>query len=289
MAYPHGSLSRHDEAAAIFSPTVARIAASTARDWAYVDSWLASKFPPSRSPPFFERNQDTLKILLSLAAANEVADEERRLLALVDASALQGLVHRDGDLSPNPDSGDRALRLQRIKADLLDLVHCALPKEGIDALNSLAKLAALRGAAFVDPEDLGRDILNLQGRKFELEHMSARLYALERHVLHETESAAGLSRRWRHDSFKPLPNLAKQNLDLQRKIKLMSSQLDDLRERLRTKPDAIRVTHPTIEDVSREEQELLTLLSRKKKLEAQIATFGDLPSDPIPAKRDLHR
>ncbi len=72
---------------AIFSPSVARLAASTAKDWNYVDSWLSSKLH-GRTPPPFERNPDTLKALLALAALNEAADEERDLLARVDAAAL---------------------------------------------------------------------------------------------------------------------------------------------------------------------------------------------------------
>src|SRR3546814_5108209 len=62
---------------ASFSPSVARIAASTTRDWADVDSWLASKLPAGRAPPSFERNSETLKALLSLSAHNEAADDER--------------------------------------------------------------------------------------------------------------------------------------------------------------------------------------------------------------------
>ncbi len=41
--------------AAIFSPSVARIAASTAKDWNYVDSWLSARFHGG-SRPAFERN-----------------------------------------------------------------------------------------------------------------------------------------------------------------------------------------------------------------------------------------
>ena len=94
----------HQSNAAIFSPSVARAAASTAKDWSYVDDWLRRKYAASSSSssassisggakatakrsswttvPQFERNPETLKALLALAAANEAADETRVLLAL---------------------------------------------------------------------------------------------------------------------------------------------------------------------------------------------------------------
>src|SRR4051812_16762721 len=85
--------------AAIFSPSVARAAASTAKDWAYVDAWIKRQYVhlsnpdpnshnyPSR-PPTFERNADTLEALLALIAANEAADDERDRLAGLEAAAL---------------------------------------------------------------------------------------------------------------------------------------------------------------------------------------------------------
>ena len=97
MAHLHQRHLSHDyESGAIFSPTIARIAASTARDWSYVDSWLSSKLPPGRPLPSFERNPDTLKALLALAAANEAADEQRSLLARAEAEALKEVYSLEG-------------------------------------------------------------------------------------------------------------------------------------------------------------------------------------------------
>ncbi|KAI0912432.1 hypothetical protein F4823DRAFT_581463 [Ustulina deusta] len=95
--------------AAIFSPSIARAAASTAKDWAYVDAWLRRQYAhlgpddastrtrtrtvskpttTTSSPPAFERNPDTLEALLALIAANEEADEERGRLARLESAAL---------------------------------------------------------------------------------------------------------------------------------------------------------------------------------------------------------
>src|SRR5687767_6517058 len=92
-----------DSNTAIFSPSIARLAASTARDWSYIDTWLASKLHSTSSLPPFERNPETLKALLALASANEQADEERHLLAQAEATALQEL--QDADTTSSSPQG----------------------------------------------------------------------------------------------------------------------------------------------------------------------------------------
>jgi hypothetical protein len=74
----------------LFSPSKARQQRAQAQDWASVDSWLSTKYP-GRSLPTFERNEDTLRALLALAAANERADEERELVESVEREALNEL------------------------------------------------------------------------------------------------------------------------------------------------------------------------------------------------------
>lgn len=287
MAHLHGHLSRPDESAAIFSPSVARIAASTARDWSHVDSWLASKFPAGRPPPSFERNQHTLKALLALATANEAADEQRQLLARADASALQALEENRDRSRTESGPDNHALHSDLFRNDLITLIQRELPREGTNALDCLAKVAIQARTAVAEPEHLGRDFVSLQGSLFELEQMVDRLDSLGRHIKREADQTASLLRTWRGERFRPHPDSAKQNLDLQRKLKSMSSHLDDLRDRPTTETFLANATHPTIEHVSLEEKDLLALLSCKKELDAQIAAFEGLPNDPTKARSEL--
>lgn len=69
-----------------FSPSKARAHRLQAADWAYVDSWLSTHYP--NGAPRFERDEDTLKILLQLAKQNESADEERAMIRTVREEAL---------------------------------------------------------------------------------------------------------------------------------------------------------------------------------------------------------
>ncbi|KAK4464236.1 hypothetical protein QBC42DRAFT_171749, partial [Cladorrhinum samala] len=121
---------------AIFSPSIARAAASAAKDWSYIDAWLARKFPNRPSPPDFERNPDTLRALLALASANESADEERSLLFNLESSALAQLS------SPPPSTP-----LQTARHSILSSISDSLTREGSTALTALAQLSLILPAA----------------------------------------------------------------------------------------------------------------------------------------------
>ncbi|RDA93399.1 hypothetical protein CP533_2002 [Ophiocordyceps camponoti-saundersi (nom. inval.)] len=263
---------------AIFSPSVARIAASTARDWTYVDSWLTSKLPPDRPIPHFERNQDTLKALLALALANEAADEERSHLARASDSSLRTL-RRKEQLQQQQSHG-----LPSLRDDLLASVQRELPQEGKDALDALANVAVQAGAALAPPQDLARGFVRLQAELAETDLMISRLDLLRRHVDSEADLAADALRAWQSDRFKPLPDSARQNLDLQRKIKALHAQLVDLKDRA---PVAARKPHLTVEDAVREEQDILALLARSEELEAHITAFRRLPCEIGEAKDEV--
>lgn len=267
----------HDPASgAIFSPSVARIAASTARDWSYVDAWLTSKFP-SRLPPF-ERNPDTLKALLALAALNETADEDRLLLARADAAALQDhLSHAASAAGPQG----------QLAGPLLDAIEHHLSREGAAALDSMAAMSVQAGIAYPEPADLGRDMVALQASTYETERTKDRVDTLYRHIQQEATLVADVLRRLQSDHYKPPPGLAKQNLDVQRKVKTLSAQLPDLRDRVATLAASVDTSHPTVDDVAREEQQYLELLTRKKELDAQMAVFEGLPNDPDMARSEL--
>lgn len=267
----------HDTGA-IFSPSVARIAASTARDWSYVDAWLASKLP-GRPVPSFERNPDTLKALLSLAALNEGADEDRLLLARADTDALAELSHIDSTGTPDAQS--------QLAGPLLDAIEHHLPKEGIAALGAMAAMAVDSGLAYPEAADLGRSMVDLQGSIYETERMEARTDTLASHIQQDTDQAAGLLRRLQGEHYKPAPDLAKQNLDVQRKVKTLSAQLPELQDRTAGSAASLGPSHPTLEDVAGEEGQYLALLARKKELDAQMAAFAGLPSDPDMARSEL--
>ncbi|KAL6877222.1 hypothetical protein HDV57DRAFT_138609 [Trichoderma longibrachiatum] len=269
-----------DNSAAIFSPSVARIAASTARDWSYVDAWLASKSPAWKSSlPPFERNQDTLKALLALVTINEAADDQRRLLARVDATALQGLSAHDraeasspSPSSSNNNSGSGITALT--KGHLLDAVEHSLPKDGANALNALTAVAAEAATASPDPDHIGRLMLRLQGTAYGAEQTAARVDAFDRHLQRETEAAEELLHALQSDRYKPPSDLAKQNLDVQRKIKTVSAQLPDLHDRVTALGASVSMPHLAIGDVIELEQRYQALIFHVRELSEQVAALS---------------
>lgn len=68
---------------ALFSPSKAAQQRAQAHDWQHVEAWLSSLYP-NRALPTFERNEETLKALLELAAANERADEEATMVVALE-------------------------------------------------------------------------------------------------------------------------------------------------------------------------------------------------------------
>lgn len=266
--------------AAIFSPSVARIAASNAKDWKLVDDWLASKFQ-GRNPPAFERNAETLQALLTLASLNETADEERQLVAQAEASALRELQDFE---HASPPSDSSAASTASIREDLLDALRDSLSRDAQGSLDAMAALAVELDALDPTPELLGRKIVELQAQTTDLEDSRARLRLLHAHVQNDMRQTDELITALQGWKYTHAPDLARQNLDMQRRLKTLSAKLPDLEERLASAGDTTSMDHPTVDDIARMEADHLALLSRKAELDAQVAQFAGLPDDPDAAR-----
>ncbi|OAA54489.1 hypothetical protein SPI_08735 [Niveomyces insectorum RCEF 264] len=294
--------------AAIFSPSIARLASSTAKDWNYVDSWLASKFH-GRSPPPFERNPDTLKALVALAALNESADEDRDLLANLESSALQAL-------SGNQDTGGRkkddddgrshsadahadaaepdpatTMDASSVAEDVIAAIEDHLPREGRAALDALAAASVELGlAADPEPVALGRAVVALQARLFALEQAAARMDALRAYVDAEAAKSQALLCELDGGAYRPAADLAKLNLEVQRKVKAGAARLQEAKDRTDRADRADRAGGPpeiTVEQIQQEESLYLDLLARKRDLDAQLQAFQGLPPDRDLARQQL--
>ncbi len=285
--------------AAIFSPSVARAAASAAKDWNFVDSWLHAKFH-GRSPPAFERNADTLRALLALASANEAADEERQLIAKLEAGALREIVQQrgqeqqqtssrahggeggegDGD-EPGPNTASDA------REAILAAIKDNLSREGTTALDAMATLAVELGMAFAEPQDLGRRMVELAAQLSEVEQTEARVQVLVRYVETEARKVEELVRGLKGDEYRPANSLAKDNLDVQRRIKSMAARVPELREKVAALANSVGMPSLTIEQIRREEEAYQVLLAQKKELDMHVQAFEGLPHDTDLARQEL--
>ncbi|PMD42581.1 hypothetical protein L207DRAFT_316143 [Hyaloscypha variabilis F] len=261
----------HLSPSAIFSPSVARQQLAAAKDWNYIDSWLSTKFN-GKTPPPFERNNDTLKALLALAALNETADEERELLARVEAKALQDLqAKRETD--PN--------------AQLLNSIEESLTREGHASLEALSTLSITLNQAIPDVEKVGRSIIDLQVTAYDLDQASDRVSILEKHLASELDTINALIKDLQSDEYQPSSILSKQTLDYQRKTKALASKLPELKDRVTSLSASLGNSKVTLQDAQREEEKFKNLLAVVKDLEVQVKSYHSLPQDTDLARLEL--
>ncbi|KAK4159630.1 hypothetical protein QBC43DRAFT_326768 [Cladorrhinum sp. PSN259] len=277
---------------AIFSPSVARAAASAAKDWSYIDSWLASKFPNRPSPPPFERNPETLKALLALASANESADEERTLISKLESEALTQLT------SSPPSSSSPLINARH---SILTALSASLTREGSIALTTLAQLSLTLHSSTIPEEivSLTTTLSNLESTLLRLDILTSHLSSLtfQSQLLsnqlepprpsssHSDAAAAPQEQQGYH----PPSDLAISNLSAQRRIKSLTAKIPELRDKLTalTKSSAGARNEISIEQVKKEEEIYLQLLEEKKELDAQLASFAGLPHDVESARTEL--
>ncbi|KAK4136193.1 hypothetical protein BT67DRAFT_233645 [Trichocladium antarcticum] len=289
--------------AAIFSPSVARAAASAAKDWSFIDAWLSRKFP-GRSPPPFERNADTLRALLALASANEAADEERALVARLEAETAEQLSAHD--------QSEQTSALQDARAAILTSLESSLTREGQTALNAMAALALQSGIPLPTPAALGAELIALTTQSLALEQTISRIQTLTAHITHETSVTAALATELRppspnhdhdhdHDppaeetdpprptaaGYHPPATLALQNLSAQRRIKALSARIPELRDRAAAVASTTNTPHPSIAQVRAGEEAYRSLLAQKTALDAQVQAFAGLPPDTAQARHAL--
>jgi HAUS augmin-like complex subunit 1 len=261
----------HLSPSAIFSPSVARQQLAAAKDWNYIDSWLSTKFN-GKTPPPFERNNDTLKALLALAALNETADEERGLVARVETKALQDLqAKEEADLN----------------SQLLNSIEESLMREGQTSLDALSTLSVALNQAIPDVLILGRSIIDLQVAACDLEQASERISILEKHLSNELDTINLLIKDLQSDTYRPSSDLTKQTIDYQRKTKALASKLPELKDRVTALSTSMRNSKVTVQDVRAEEERFKNMLAIVKDLEVQVKSYHGLPQDTDLARLEL--
>ncbi|KAK3950224.1 hypothetical protein QBC32DRAFT_347248 [Pseudoneurospora amorphoporcata] len=293
----------------IFSPSVARAAASAAKDWSYVDSWLLSKYAPLHlKVPSFERNPDTLKAILALAAANEAADDSRQQIADLESTTLAKLNSNttsssaDQAITQDSPSPSTTETYQQAKNSILTSLSTSLTSSGRQSLTSLSSLSQTLSLppSQAEPLHLASSLLSLSTEINNLGQAGERLDLLNLHIARATASIDKLLVQLRKDpGYSPVAGLAKENLEVQRRIKTLAGQtLPQLRERVASLASVVAVAGSeggvgengrmvTVEQVRRVQEAYLGLSRRKQELNVQLQAFQGLPPDTEQARREL--
>ncbi|GAW17876.1 hypothetical protein ANO14919_073430 [Xylariales sp. No.14919] len=302
--------------AAIFSPSIARAAASTAKDWAYVDAWLRRQYAhlgqadastttttttthrssnkPTTSPPSFERNPETLAALLALIAANEEADEDRRRLSELESAALAEVRAAEAEkevrrsASASASAGTAAIHGDLLAEDLLQALDAGLTKDGLAALDALADVSlALDTAA--EPAALAHRFVTLQGSAHEAALLLHRVGLLQSYLDDEAARLRLFLDELRRGPQYRVPADATDaaNADRQRAVKAAAAALPALRRQVDALEREVGLPALTVEQVRLDEVAYLDLLAKKKDLDAQVRAFAGLPPDVEAARAEL--
>jgi HAUS augmin-like complex subunit 1 len=253
-----------------------------------VDTWLASKFRDCRRVPEFERNSSTLKVLLAVAGINEGADESRKLMAHADQAARCD--RNNADLSREDPEHNHRPHLgctYAIRDELLSTICDSLNRTGETALDALGDVAIQLGTSIPDLEDLGNQFIAWDIILLDTSNAVLRTDIWRDFLAREIQTTMDSLTAMRSTSHQLPPQIAKQNMDLQRKTKAVVAQLTNAQERLSVPSSTIHKYPPSIQHVVREEEQFLDILSHKKELDAQMMVFDGLPSDASKVRDEI--
>lgn len=252
------------------SPAKARQAAIQAKDWAYVNSWLSRQYAPNPIPKF-ERNDDTLRTLLAVAAANEAADEEAAMLHHAREQTIEGFKAREKTE-------------EKQKIELLDGVEHCLDETGEQELDDLAETVAVVGALGTSTGDVNRSIIQLTREEFDIQEQMRRVQSLHDYLTRELVTLREqLDELKSNPVFETSANLPALTSEWTRSTKILCAKVGEYQDRA-TALQRNSNKGPTLEKVIMEEEEVGRMMESVKSLEGKIETFHNLPKDVTAAR-----
>lgn len=264
----------------LVSPTKARQAAIQAKDWAYVNSWLGRQYSP-KPVPQFERNEDTLRVLLTMAASNDAADEETSLQHRAREEAVR--IFKTREEAACKDAHERQ------KNEILDEVEMCLDEKGKRDLDDLADSAVVLGDTLhPEPEDLSLSIVELTAEDFDTQDQMVKVETLHLYLQKElSRLQADLEELKTDRAYETPADTQSSTAEWTRGTKTLATKVGEYQDRIasleRNQPRG-----PTIEGIMVEEENVIRLRETVKALEGRVQAFYDLPRD-VPGARARYK
>lgn len=257
------------------SPAKARQAALQAKDWAYVNNWLSHKFSPKPVPPF-ERNDETLKTLLTLAAFNDSADEEAALVHRAREEAVRGFESQEAELDH--------------RTELLGDIEANLNGKGASDLEDLAETAVMLGSITADVGDLGHGIIEVTTEEFEAAEKVRKVEALQGYLEKELASLRKQIGELTTDKIYETPSdTLQKTTEWTRNTKILGAKVNEYQDRVSALERTGIVKGPRIEELMVEEESVVRLKETVKTLEGRVKMFHELPPDIQKSKEEYER
>jgi HAUS augmin-like complex subunit 1 len=236
-----------------------------------VNSWLNRQYAP-KPVPKFERNEDTLRVLLTLAAANDAADEEAALQQRACEEAVQAYRIREEFERKDPH--------EQQKNQLLDEVEMCLDDTGRRDLEDLADSAAALGNTLnPNPGDLGQSIVELTVEEFEAQEQIAKVDTLHRYLQRELSRLQAELEELKTDvAYEIPPDTQSLTSEWTRGTKTLAIKVGEYQDRIASL-ERVQPRGPTIEELVAEEENVIRMREMVKALQGRVRAYHDLPKD----------
>ncbi|KAK4497200.1 hypothetical protein PRZ48_011650 [Zasmidium cellare] len=250
---------------ALFSPSKARAVQARAKDWAVVDSWLSKRYGPRI--PNFERNEETLQALLTLANLNESADEQRGQVERIEKTALQALSRPRGVIN------DEILHAMQV--ELANESH----------FDTLAEVIVSLDCPTSEATKVGKRVIDLTLDHFELKQRLQRTEDQLDGLKKEQAYIEGLLQELKGEAFQPPGDVTETTAEWTKSAKQLKAKIAEYEDRLSaSRPisaaGGIQTVQQKVDDISR-------LRSQLASLETDLRAYQDLPTDSRAARRKL--
>ncbi|KAI7481964.1 hypothetical protein KC351_g6076 [Hortaea werneckii] len=252
-------------ATALFSPSKARAQQAQAKDWASVDAWLGKKY--GKRIPTFERREETLQALLTLATANEGADEQRSLIDKVEKQALH--------TSPKRTPEDEGLYQELLEGP---------DPQAAEYLGSLSESFAALGASNI--LEAASKVCSLQDDQFTASEQIKRAESQYNNLRQEHSRLRNILHALQNGEFTAPTDLPQQTSEWARNAKHLRAKLAEYDERLSAIRNASGVSS-LLESVSTKSRENQKQRMEFRGREVELSAFDSLPSDPRAARAEL--
>ncbi|RPA76047.1 hypothetical protein BJ508DRAFT_417769 [Ascobolus immersus RN42] len=265
--------------AVVFTPSQANKRNTDAKDWEYVDNWLARRFAPNTPPPF-ERNPQTLKTLLDLANANEKADEQARLARIARTEALK-------------EAKAKLEETVLAEGNPLRILECCLSPEETQSLDALALVSVALGKSSGQRSEIYSGLSELKRNEASLHLQTMQLNKLIRDLQDDEaslkKSIAEIRESGKCKTPHDLPSHITEYERTTRQVRDKKAEYDLRIANLEKEWERSRGKEVRIPELIEEERQLEELKEEVLKMEAQAKGFQGLPTDKDLARLEVDR